>query len=339
MEEKLKNESIETEMESKVGDEEEEQPSLAASVAAPKAVNLKRRSSVGQSIRRSQSNNSGLTFEDQLMLLVGNKAMTLNERITKMVNLSVTATCRSLLRENDKVVTLPPVGSKEERQAELVDSLASSVGQKELLDTNQVKDISLAVDSMKASKAINDSNGSNKPPQLMSSRLRQLKQYVSTLKEEKDAWDDLFKSRKTKFNLVRSERQAVVKGTKCISNEDRERLSEHEDAWLRGISDGSGELERLQRQSEDLDIARRKLSDKVARSQKILDDKRAKIESMVKRIEEISRAKVLGQGDSDHTSSLMSELKESLTSSKADTEFGAEVKAWIADMQPTTSST
>ena len=53
--------------------------------------------------------------------------------------------------------------------------------------------------------------GLKAPPTLMSSRLSQLKNYVSALNEERDSWSALKQSRKNKFNLVRAERQAIIR--------------------------------------------------------------------------------------------------------------------------------
>ena len=50
-----------------------------------------------------------------------------------------------------------------------------------------------------------------KAPTIMSSRLSQLKNYVSALNEERDSWSALKQSRKNKFNLVRAERLAIIR--------------------------------------------------------------------------------------------------------------------------------
>jgi len=308
------------------------EPSPEPEKAVQKVESLKRRSSVGRSIRRSQSTaNNGLTFEDQLMVLVGNDSMSVEERIAKMVNLSVSATCRTLLRENDRLVDLQP-GSRDDLQAELTDNLASSLPKKELLRQTDVAAMSGFVKRLKAAKAKGQQQGSSKATSsaMVSSRLRRLQEYVSTLKREKEGWDDLFKSRKEKYYSVRSERTAVVKGENCVSAEDRWRLSEQDDAWLRSISDGSEELEVLKRQADDLDIAQRKLNDDVARSRKMLEDKNAELDSMIKRIEANSKRVILG----DNAEPLLSALTKPPSSqapSRHETEFGAEVKAWMAD--------
>merc|ERR1719295_2220506 len=294
---------------------------------------LKRRSSVGHSIRRSQSGANGLTFEDQLLVIADNTAdVSVNEKVRKVVNLAISATCRALLNENDKLIDLEP-GSSDEKRAELVDTLASALGQRPLMQETHLSEVGSFIGKMAGAKSATAAG--IKAPTLMSSRLSQLKNYVSALNEERDSWSALKQSRKNKFNLVRAERQAIIRGEKCVTSAERENLSPYEDAWLKNFSDGSGELERMKKQAIDVENARNALCDK--RKRKILDDMNNELDDMIHRIEEASKRTIVGGGGGSGVGAAASGLESLPPIRKAesipDTPFGAEVKAWIADMQ------
>jgi len=301
----------------------EERPPPAAVTEA-----LKRRSSVGHSIRRSQSGANGLTFEDQLLVIADNTAdVSVKEKVRKVVNLAISATCRALLNENDKLIDLEP-GSSDEKRAELVDTLASALGQRPLMQETHLSEVGSFIGKMAGAKSATAAG--IKAPTLMSSRLSQLKNYVSALNEERDSWSALKQSRKNKFNLVRAERQAIIRGEKCVTSAERENLSPYEDAWLKNFSDGSGELDRMKKQAIDVENARNALCDKVKRKRKILDDMNNELDDMIHRIEEASKRTIVGGGAGGGLESLPPIRK---AESIPDTPFGAEVKAWIADMQ------
>ena len=114
-------------------------------------ANLRRRSSVGRSIRRSQSTNNGLTFEDQLLVLVDNGDIAVQDKIARMVNLSVSATCRSLLRDNDRMVHVEP-GSADDKKADVTENLASFLGQRDLLLESHLQELALKVERLKSLK-------------------------------------------------------------------------------------------------------------------------------------------------------------------------------------------
>merc|ERR1719356_1626869 len=171
-----------------------------------------------------------------------------------------------------------------------------------------------------------------KAPTLMSSRLSQLKNYVSALNEERDSWSALKQSRKNKFNLVRAERQAIIRGEKCVTSAERENLSPYEDAWLKNFSDGSGELERMKKQAIDVENARNALCNKVKRKRKILDDMNNELDDMIHRIEEASKRTIVGGGSGAEAGGSLESLPIPIRKAESipDTPFGAEVKAWIA---------
>jgi len=302
----------------------------AATAAA--AALRHRRSSVGHSIRRSQSTTNGLTFEDQLLVIADNDGMSARDKLTKLVNLSVTATCRALLKENDQLINLKP-GSSDDRRADLIDTLASALGQRELLQETHLELLAQVTGKL----ALASSTSDLKTPEVMSSRLRQLKNYVQSLREERDNWSALRQSRKNRFHLVRSERQAVMRGETCVTGAQRSDLTSYEDAWLRGISDGTGELERMKKQATDLANARNKLCDKMVRKRKVLDDLNCELDGMIRQIDATAKRVIVGKdstahdvGDQDNLAAIVQTRK---SESIPDTEFGAEVKAWIADMQ------
>ena len=109
-------------------------------------------------------------------------------------------------------------------------------------------------EQLKAAKSV---TGAGIPaPEIMSSRLRQLKNYIRDLKEERDNWSALRQSRKNRFHLVRNERQAVLRAESCVTSAERDNMTAYEDAWLRGLTDGTGEVERMRNQATDLANAR-----------------------------------------------------------------------------------
>jgi len=298
----------------------------AAEAAATAAANLRRRSSVGHSIRRSQSTNNGLTFEDQLLVISDNQSMSARDKVAKLVNLSVTATCRSLQKENDQLINLEP-GSIDDKRADLVDSMASALGQRDLLFDTHLTELSKVADRLRAAKSATGAGIT--APEIMSSRLRQLKNYVHDLKEERDNWSSLRQSRKNRFHLVRSERQAVLRAESCVTSAERDNMSPYEDAWLRGLTDGTGELERMKSQATDLANAQNRVCDKIKQKRKILDELNCELDDMIKRIERSSKRFIVG-GEVPAPAPITHNKKIEVI---PDTEFGAEVKAWIADMQ------
>ena len=67
--------------------------------------------------------------------------MSARDKVAKLVNLSVTATCRSLQKENDQLINLEP-GSIDDKRADLVDSMASALGQRDLLFDTHLTELS-----------------------------------------------------------------------------------------------------------------------------------------------------------------------------------------------------
>ena len=112
------------------------------------------------------------------------------------------------MNENDKLIDLEP-GSSDEKRAELVDTLASALGQRPLMQETHLSEVGSFIGKMAGAKSATAAG--IKAPTLMSSRLSQLKNYVSALNEERDSWSALKQSRKNKFNLVRAERQAIIR--------------------------------------------------------------------------------------------------------------------------------
>ena len=103
--------------------------------------NLKRRSSVARSIRRSQSNTGphGFTFEQQLIAsTLANDNSTSEEKLQKIVKLSLSATVKTLQQENEQL----EVGTNldiDNARADLIDHHVSTLGRKPLLKEKDIE--------------------------------------------------------------------------------------------------------------------------------------------------------------------------------------------------------
>ena len=126
---------------------------------------------------------------------------------------------------------------------------------------------------------------------------------------------------------MKAERQKVVKGEVCVTNEERNNLTDYDDAWLRGMSDGSQERDRLKKLETDLAIAKNSLCDKVHQKRKRFDDLNSELDGMIRDIGALSKRRIVGEDSDDVSAAVLR------SDSIPDTTFGAEVKAWISDMQ------
>ena len=299
--------------------------------------NLKRRSSVARSIRRSQSNagQSGFTFEQQLLASTSaNDRITAEEKLAKVIALSLSATIKTLQQENEQI----EVGTKEnvdDPRANLIDKLVGGSGVKPLMSETEISSIISKINQYKNSSAAKkDGTVTQKNTAILSSRLRTLKQYQDSLNKEINSWDELLQQRKNKYNFARLEKQMVSKGEKKITNSHRAQLPRPEEAWLRGLSDGRGEMDRLKEQEVMMKLCEESLHQKMARKKKGLDDKNIELEQVANKISKCAYKKF---GDTDlnpneracHSGLNMKETNTCQSTS----DFAKDVQAWFQEMQ------
>ena len=268
---------------------------------------LKRRSSVARSIRRSQSNGAqpGFTFEQQVVAsTLSNDKITVEEKLAKMVALSLSATIKSLQQENEQL----EVGANlnlDDPKGDLVDHLVSTLALKPLLNEAGLENITKKVTTFKKSasskKSINSAPQQN--TRIISSRLRTLKEYQDRLNKEANEWDELLQQRKNKYNFARLEKQMVSKGEKQITNSHRAQLPRLEEAWLRGLSDGRAEMNRVKKQEVMAELCKQNLSERLARKRKALEEKSVHLEQIAKLVSETaSRRSLEEDNDIDENS-------------------------------------
>ena len=304
-----------------------------------KKGNLKRRSSVARSIRRSQSTTGphGFTFEQQLIAsTLANASSTTEEKLQKIIALSLSATVKTLQQENEQL----EVGANldiDDVRADLIDHHVKHSGRKPLLEEKHIDKLTKRITAFKKTSAAKKSTMiPHKDSVILSSRLRTLKQYEDSLNGEINAWDELLQQRKTNANFSRLECQMVLKGEKKITNSHRSKLPRLEEAWLRGLSDGRAELNRLKKQELMMKLCEKSLHKKMFRKRKSLEDKNIELEQTAKTIYKTASQQLLdsdsGIGDMASSSSLGA-CDASTSKISTDSEFAKEVHNWVQEMQ------
>ena len=303
--------------------------------------NLRRRSSVARSIRRSQSGPAGITFEQQLLAsLQGNVDATKEEIIEKIVSLSLKATLKSLQQENEQI-EICTSQTIDDTQGDLIDHLVNNLSRQPLLAeegsktlATQIHDFCNSETTVKTQNLVTESK--NTP--IVSARLRTLEQYQSSLDKEINEWDELLQQRKNKYNFARLEYQEVCRGEQRITDKHRSQLPRLEDAWLRGLSDGRAELNRLEQQEVMMELCEKQMREKMARKRKLLQDTTAELDQIAKNVCDTAANNL------NEFESYINEKPFKLTN-KADvqssdrdnskSDFAKEVNDWFEEMQKT----
>ena len=76
----------------------------------------------------------------------------------------------------------------------------------------------------------------------------------------------------------------VEKGEKKITNSHKARLPRLEEAWLRGLSDGRAEMNRLSKQEVIQKLCKESIHKRMAQKRKSLEDKNIELEQTAKKI-------------------------------------------------------
>ena len=301
---------------------------------------LKRRSSVARSIRRSQSTTGipGYTFEQQVIASTrSNINITLEEKMGKIVSLSLSATVKTLQQENEQL----EVGANhniDDVRADLIDHLVSASGRNALLNEKNIKIITANINEFKNTIAMRKKNGlieHNCAP-ISSARLRTLKQYQDCLNKEINDWDALLQQRKNKYNSTRVEYQMIAKGETKITNSYRAELPRLEEAWLRGLSDGRAELSRLKKQEVMMELVEQRIFEKIARKRKALYDKDLVLDQFAKSISKtaalpLDTLETTCVGNANDSS--LKPVKPNQCNASSQSEFAQELDKWVQEMQ------
>ena len=244
---------------------------------------LKRRSSVARSIRLSLSATGlpDITFQQQLVASL-NKNSPVEDKLRRILTLAHKVTMKTLQQENEQL----EVGNQdsEDLKADTVDHLVKELGRKNpvnasFIDNCKHKLISYKKDSDKIGHA-----KENKMPTTQSSRLRTLRQYQDGMNTEINNWDELLQQRKNKYSFAKLECSMVEKGEKKITNSHKARLPRLEEAWLRGLSDGRAEMNRLNKQEVMQKLCKESIHKRMAQKRKSLEDKNIELEQTAKKI-------------------------------------------------------
>lgn len=234
--------------------------------------NLRRKSSMAHSIRRSRSM-TGIAFEDQVGAI--DTSAPVSDKLSQLASISLSAASRSVQREYDNIIDDNP-------QADLVDHLKSRLGMTPLLSDKLLAQLVEQVDALSSCK------GDHVPSKVVPPRLQALNEAVARAESESVEWKDLHQSRKNRYHAARVEKKLTASGDKHINHNDKCGLSKGEDAWLRGLSDGRGELSRLQKQRDQLASAAIDLTLQIGKRRRLLDSNVAELEAAVSKIKDFS---------------------------------------------------
>jgi len=262
---------------------------------------LKRRSSQARSIRQSLSATglNDVTFEQQLRASLNNNS-TVEEKLQKIFTLAHSATIQTLKQEN-KQLELGKLES-EDLKADVVDHLVEEIGRKypinaPLIDNCKQKLSICKKESVK--KGVNAEE--NKIPTAQSSRQRTLKQYQDSLTMELNDWDKLLEQRKNNWNSARLDCNMVLKGEKKITDSHSNQLPRLEEAWLRELSDGSAEMDRLKKQETRQKLCKDNVHKRIAQKGKSLNDKHIELTHIAKKFSNYAAEKSQYKKSDDDT--------------------------------------
>ncbi len=235
-----------------------------------KVAALRRKSSLGHSIRKSRSV-YGIAFEDQVSAL--NKNSSIEERLLQITSMSLAAATRLLQQDYDS-----QDASEENPQADLSDHIRSKVGGRPLIDAELLT--KLKESASKMAKC----GDKHEPAKIIPPRLKCLNDIVKSKETESNEWKDLHHSRKNKFYAAKTEIKMVRNGQKVINNECRDDLPKSDDAWIRSLSDGQAEWAELKHQEKVLAIAKKELLLQINRKRRAVRESEALLQDAVNKI-------------------------------------------------------
>ena len=229
---------------------------------------------MGHSVRKSRSI-IGLPFEDQIAAL--NKSASIQDKLLQIVNISWNTAARLVHQEYDNQDS-----TGDNPQADLVVHVRNSLAGKPLIKAETLTHVKSCVDDMARECE------KKTPQRIIPPRLKKLNEALERATKEAEDWRQIHHSRKNSYNMARLEKRQVQSGEKIVSNKDREKLPTSEDAWLRGLSDGHDEWNKVQDQEKALAIAQKGLILQVAQKRKALSDLQAEIDVVALKIQKYS---------------------------------------------------
>lgn len=260
-------------------------PSPPPQIMDKRVASLKRRSSMGQSVRKSRSI-IGMPFEDQISAIP--KTTSVEERLLQIVSASWTTAARAVQVEYDNQDV-----HEDNPQADLVDHLRNSFAGRPILMNNQtLMDCKESIQKM--SKECKDGK---KPQRIIPPRLKKLNDILEKVTAETEDMKNLLHSRKTKYQTAKMEKRQIISGEKIITNKQREQLPVSEDAWLRGLSDGHDEWKKVQEQEKLLLIAQKNLAFQLRQKRKHVTALETEINVMANKIQKHSERVLIGNED------------------------------------------
>ena len=245
---------------------------------------LKRRSSVARSIRLSLSATGlpDITFQQQLVASL-NKNSPVEDKLRRILTLAHKVTMKTLQQENEQLEVGNP--DSEDLKADTVDHLVKELGRKNPINASFIDNSKHKLMSYKKNSDHKIGNvKENKISTTQSSRLRTLRQYQDGMNTEINNWDELLQQRKNKYSFAKLECSMVEKGEKKITNSHKARLPRLEEAWLRGLSDGRAEMNRLNKQEVMQKLCKESIHKRMAQKRKSLEDKNIELEQTAKKI-------------------------------------------------------
>ena len=148
----------------------------------PKMSNLRRRSSMGHSVRKSRSI-IGLPFEDLIAAIPKNSST--EEKILKIVSTSWTTNCQIIQHEYDEA-------EEDNSQADLADFVRNQLSQKPLIKHETLLKVKEKIGEMTLECK------KQKPQKIIPPRLKKLQNYLDCANKEAEEWKSLHHSRKNK---------------------------------------------------------------------------------------------------------------------------------------------
>lgn len=261
---------------------EERSPSPPPPPMDKRVSTLKRRSSMGQSVRKSRSI-IGMPFEDQITSI--SKTASVEEKLLQIVSASWTTAARAVQLEYDAHDV-----TEDNPQADLVDHIRNAFAGRPVMMRNQtLMDCKESIGSM-----MKECQDGRKPAKIIPPRLKKLNDVLDKVTAETEEWKALLHSRKTKYQTAKMEKRQIVSGEKIITNKQRELLPVSEDAWLRGLSDGLDEWKKVQEQEKLLQIAQKNLVHQLRQKRKNVADLEAEIDVMANKIQKHSEKVLIG---------------------------------------------
>ena len=239
---------------------------------------LKRRSSMGLSIRKSRSI-VGLTFEDHIAAIPKNASI--QDKLLQITSASWSTALRFVQQEFEEDTSI------DNPQADLSDHIHKTM--KINMSTDTLNRMTSCIQQMCSEVA----SSGQKPEKIVPPRLKKLHEALDVANNEIKDWKNLHEDRKTMLKEAKLEMKAVSSGDKIVNDNSRKGLPESEEAYLRGLSDGQAELEQIKVLEKSLVLAQKAHSMELSKKRQLLIDSAAETDLMMKKLKTYSEHAIL----------------------------------------------